>query len=80
MAYSKYWVYFRGKPHSPNMVDGKPVGPFLDIYDARRWANHLAAGYRSERHIYVVEITENGLLDVGFSGWNRKPFVNEVAA
>jgi hypothetical protein len=62
------------------MVDGKPVGPFLDIYDARRWAQHLCAGYRNERHIYVVEIANEGLVDVGLSAWNRKPFVNEVAA
>lgn len=80
MDYKKYWVYFRGKRNSPRMSGGEAKTPFLDIYDARRWADHLCAKYPNERHIYVVEIADEGLINVGLCGWNRKPFVNEVEA
>jgi hypothetical protein len=81
MAYEQYMVYFRGKPYAaPYIQHGADVTPFIDIYEARRCADRLCAGYPNELQINVVEICGDDLVDVGLNGWNRKPFANEVAA
>ena len=78
MTTEQYWVYFRGQRCNP--YNAQADMPFSDIYAARRAADYLCDGYPKERHIYVVQETANGLVNVGLCGWNRKPFINEAAA
>jgi hypothetical protein len=67
MTYKTYLVVFRGEQR----------GPFLDLYAARRHADHLRDGHPRETRIQVAEINDDGLIDVGLCGWKRRPF--EVA-